>query len=101
MPNSQDLIAMHYGPPLLVHGPERCTGNNCCIHSPSDHHMRDWPMLWRGDLGVMERVCEHRVGHPDPDDLTHRRRRFGSYDGLDVHGCDGCCRRPQTGGVPL
>lgn len=30
---------------------------------------------------MMERMCPHGIGHPDPDEIT-----------LDVvHGCDGCC----------
>lgn len=41
-----------------------------------------WPQHWRGDRHLMERICPHGVGHPDPDDINP--------DG--VHGCDGCCR---------
>lgn len=46
--------------------------------------MRSFPQLWRTDRGVMERVCPHGVGHPDPDEV---------YRDIDdfVHGCDGCC----------
>lgn len=86
-----DLIALHDGPVLVVHAPERCEGTSCCIHNPSSHEMREWPLLWRSDLGVMERRCEHGYGHPDPDDLAYRRRRFGPHYRGDVHGCDGCC----------
>lgn len=96
-----DVICMPSGPSLVVHHPEECAGQACCIHRPSGHHMRDWPQVWRWDLGVMERTCPHGVGHPDPDDLAYRRRRFGSCDGLDLHGCDGCCLTPMAGGVEL
>lgn len=58
----------------------------CPIHAPSGHHMVGWDMLWRNDRGIMERVCVHGVGHPDPDD---RKIRLGEDSG--VHGCDGCC----------
>lgn len=70
-----------------------CDGRACVIHHPSDHHMRKWPTLWRGDRGIMERVCPHGVGHPDPDDAA-ARRLLGTYErtGREVHGCDGCCQ---------
>jgi len=75
---------------VRIHQPSACAGRPCCIHDPSDHPLRDAPLHWRSDLRLMERVCAHRVGHPDPDDRTVR-----TVDGADVHGCDGCCRRPR------
>ena len=71
------------GQKMWVHAEEDCVGR-CCIHNPSDHHMVDWPTNWRDDRKMMERICEHGVGHPDPDDLA-----FSGRDG--VHGCDLCC----------
>lgn len=70
------------------HGIGACesSGVACCIHNPSDHHMRDWPQQWRSDRHIMERVCKHGIGHPDPDDL---RIVLGHDPG--VHGCCGCC----------
>jgi hypothetical protein len=68
-----------------VHDPVECAGRYCCIHNPSDHPMRNWEQLWRDDRGLMERVCEHGIGHPDPDDPK-------SANALErMHGCDGCC----------
>lgn len=84
----EDVIALHSGLILTTHGPSQCAGEFCCIHNPSDHHMVTWPQNWRGDRGIMERWCQHGIGHPDPDDfriLTHRDS--GVHDG-----CDGCCR---------
>jgi hypothetical protein len=75
-----------------IHDQSACAGHHCCIHNPSDHHMRDWPMVWRGDKGVMERQCPHGIGHPDPDDAAHLCR-IGRAD-LTIHGCDGCCSKP-------
>ena len=72
-----------------VHNVSKCAGSNCCVHNPSDHHMRDWPMDWRSDKGVMERTCPHGIGHPDPDDAAYNASRGMEY--LNVHGCDGCC----------
>lgn len=76
-----------------VHDREDCTGA-CPIHAPSDHHMRDWPLHWREDRGLMERICPHGVGHPDPDHLTHTAEVRGEEAawGESVHGCDGCCK---------
>lgn len=81
---------------VWVHTPDKCKGEYCCIHNPSDHHMKDWPTHWRDDIGLMERICPHGIGHPDPDDLAFKRRKMGeeaaSYFG--IHGCDGCCKPP-------
>jgi len=82
-----------------VHDPSKCEGEHCCIHNPSAHHMANWPQLWRQDKGVMERICPHGIGHPDPDDAAYNRRIGKDY--LSIHGCDGCCRAPLAkSGVP-
>ena len=78
---------------LKTHSPTSCAGQNCCIHNPSNHHMKDWLMVWRDDKGVMERICEHGVGHPDPDDAAYNDRTGNGF--LNVHGCDGCCQKPK------
>jgi hypothetical protein len=80
------------GGEMKTHDDTQCSGQFCCIHNPSDHHMRGWPMLWRSDTGVMERTCPHGVGHPDPDDVAHNMRIGRGYKA--VHGCDGCCIPP-------
>lgn len=55
-------------------------------------------MNWRADRQLMERVCDHGIGHPDPDHIKHVTRiaRYASVpvdvDGIGVHGCDGCCQ---------
>ena len=74
---------------LRTHGPDQCSGEHCCIHNPSNHPLRDAPMHWRSDKHVMERICEHGIGHADPDDVAHRKRTGVKHAG--VHGCDGCC----------
>jgi hypothetical protein len=76
-----------------VHPSAQCEGRACCIHNPSDHHMRDWPMVWRPDRGLMERTCPHGIGHPDPDHMAYVLTMPGWVDEYDsgVHGCDGCC----------
>ena len=77
------------GQVIYVHDELTCRGEHCCIHNPSQHHMVAWPTLWRSDRRLMERVCTHGIGHPDPDHiafLPKDKRRWES-----VHGCDGCC----------
>lgn len=76
-----------------VHPREQCEGRGipCCIHEPSDHHMRTWPMNWRSDTGVMERTCPHGVGHPDPDHMAYVRSLNAGLEWQGVHGCDLCC----------
>lgn len=71
---------------LMVHDAGACHGEVCTIHNRTDHHMRSWPQHWRGDRIIMERICPHGIGHPDPDDYMIIK---GYDDG--VHGCDGCC----------
>mgnify|MGYP003586641237 CR=1 FL=1 len=70
--------------PLVTHD------RGCPIHHPSDHHLRGWPRNWRSARGLMERMCEHTVWHPDPDDASFRASR-GDSDTL--HGCcvGTCC----------
>lgn len=68
-----------------VHEQWQCMKGYCTIHKPSDHRMRNFKQRWRNDRALMERVCEHGVGHPDPDELGL------DESGRGVHGCDGCC----------
>jgi len=73
-----------------VHSQRECQGRACVIHNPSEHHMRDWPLIWRNDRGIFERICTHGVGHPDPDQRTYWCIQNTPWEG--VHGCDFCCR---------
>jgi len=76
-------VRLQGGQVVIAHGVADC-GRPCAVHWPSEHHMRSWPQHWRADRGIIERFCEHGIGHPDPDDEARNK----------VHGCDGCC----TGG---
>lgn len=81
---------------LRTHPPEVCFNDEACvIHNPSAHHMREWPLTYRGDSGDMERTCPHGVGHPDPDHLAWAKAVFPGYVG--VHGCchEQCCIPPN------
>lgn len=76
-----------------VHPRELCQGRHCVLHNPSDHHMREWKLIFRNDTGLMERICEHEIGHPDPDSLYYFQEVLGREDAV-VHGCDRCCWEP-------
>ena len=71
---------------MTTHPADKCAGEHCVVHNPSDHNMRNMRTHWRSDRGITERICEHGVGHPDPDDPTTHR----------VHGCDGCCSKESV-----
>lgn len=87
-----ELYITGTGQRIWVHDEEKCSGS-CPIHKPSKHHMRGWALNWRQDTKIMERLCCHGIGHPDPDSVA-----FGELHGkthLGVHGCDGCCSPPK------
>lgn len=70
---------------IRTHAIGACLGETCTLHRRSSHSMRGYPQQWREDRHLMERVCPHGVGHPDPDDPK-------ALDPAErVHGCDGCC----------
>lgn len=87
------IMAFEYSESDLknVHPESVCQGQTCTIHNRSDHHMRHLDQHWRPDRGIMERICEHGIGHPDPDEVF--LYESGEYQG--VHGCDGCCQVPR------
>jgi hypothetical protein len=90
------FLVMGNGAILRTHTPALCEADTfpCSVHRPSLHHMRLWPMHWRHDRGLLERICpEHGTGHPDPDDLAYHVRNGRDYQG--VHGCCGCCWDPE------
>lgn len=73
---------------MYTHKKEDCKGEWCTIHNRSDHIMRAFPQHFRYDRMLMERICPHEIGHPDPDDI----KLTGPYaESEAVHGCDGCC----------
>ena len=76
---------------LNVHSEDACSGETCVIHNPTKHSMSTFPMHLR-ETGLVERTCEHHIGHPDPDSAAHMDRAYGHTPGTWlVHGCDGCC----------
>lgn len=75
-----------------VHSFEKCTPEICIFHNPTNHPMRNWEPYIR-ETGLIERLCEHGVGHPDPDSSAWFDRAMNHPSGTwDIHGCDGCCK---------
>lgn len=89
-----EWFIMPGGSRLLVHTEKPdCAEHGCVIHNPSLHAMSQFPLHWRGDRGLMERVCPHGIGHPDPNDIAFKQRTRGESHAYyeTIHGCDGCC----------
>lgn len=72
---------------FYTHDASKCNVQPCPVHNPSKHHMRKWPLNYRMDRCITERICKHGVGHPDPD-----CSRIGEHGANRQHGCDGCCQ---------
>ena len=74
-----------------VHKAAECVGDTCAIHKKTKHRMRGMPQVWRPDRGIIERLCEHGVGHVDPDSPFPK----GYYEW--IHGCceSACCVNPK------
>lgn len=64
-----------------------CREVGCMVHN--SQFECDWRYRWRSDRGIMERICEHGVGHPDPDQVSYFE--YEGMSGQNIHGCDGCC----------
>src|SRR3954470_22438672 len=78
---------------IRTHVRDQCQGRPCVIHAPTDHSMREMPLIWRWDRGIFERKCPHGIGHPDPDQEAYWREQGGQarVDSEMVHGCCGQC----------
>lgn len=75
---------------INVHNPNACAGRGCAIHNhPSDHPLKDAPMIWKNARGILERLCQHGVGHPDYDSALYLTS-IGA-EAQNIHACDGCC----------
>lgn len=79
---------------LTHHDSEECSGS-CCLHGSSVYASCKLPRSWRPDLGIIEHVCIHGVGHPCHAALDYMKatRSCPDFSGMGVHGCcgRGCC----------
>ena len=91
-PSGDELVSPEGDYILRTHAASNaCWENGCVIHNPSKNAMSDFPLNWREDRGIMERICPHGVGHPDFDSAAYFDRNGMSH--MNVHGCCsyGCC----------
>lgn len=83
--NNLEFWVSGTGQQMWIHSGATCVGERCPVHNPSVRAKSIGVTHYRFDRGIMERICEHGVGHPDPDDIRVR-------GGDSIHGCDGCCK---------
>lgn len=74
---------------VRAHTRKDCRTEVCPIHKRTEHSMRGFPQHWREDRPLMERICPHGGGHPDPDHLANLSLDQREFEA--AHGCDGCC----------
>lgn len=92
----RDLISTELQGLVVTHSPNKCAGAPCCVHNPSNHHMREWPISFDIRLAyAASRLCEHGLEHPDPDSMAF----FANSSNVSthmialmaMHRCDECC----------
>jgi len=87
-----ESVGLVYKGKIRTHMSAGCAGKFCCLHNPSDHPLKNANMVLRLDKDTLiERLCSHGVGHPDPDSVRYLAPEGVSSGYLGVHGCDGCC----------
>jgi hypothetical protein len=70
-----------------THPEVRCAGRACVLHNPTDHPQRRFPLHWRNDRVMFERICPCGIGHPDADQYSYWEEIGAIHEG--VHGCCG------------
>ena len=89
-------MAEHYklgdGRILLHHDIQDCEPP-CVFHSPIRDVKYDWPLIWRADRQLVERVCPCGIGHPATEQVERVRQQKGdgAASSMSVHGCCGAC----------
>lgn len=78
---------------LQTHMRSQCQGEWCCIHRPMPGPWSEWPLHWRGDRGIMERICPCGVGHPAVEQFDHWAKTDQKYQA--IHGCCFCPCSPK------
>lgn len=79
-----------------VHTKEQCKASRkagapkgCVIHKPTLHRLTGAAQVVRSST-LIEDICEHGVGHPNPDSAAYLNWR-DKTEHWGTHGCDGCC----------
>jgi len=77
-----------------VHPSTECEDQDCAIHHPSEHALSDKPRAWQN--GMIYRVCEHGLTHPDFDSLANRLETSG-WLYAEHQCCEAkCCGIPEV-----
>lgn len=90
----EPVLLEHTDHEIMAHPASACAGQSACpLHNRSVHALRAMSQHWRGDRGIIERVCEHDIGHPDPDQWDYWVATLGKKGAgaESTHACDGCC----------
>lgn len=96
--NTHDQWTDSSGTKYWVHRWKLECRDGCAIHAPSMHTMNAFPQFMRADKSyLIERLCPHGVGHPDPDSYSYFKSKGMNWMG--VHGCDGCCEGAYNAAV--
>ena len=98
--SEEDLIDIRYRrscPFIVVTDGVRCTGGIDKTPEKDCKECRVWTQNWKNFVykrmnGMIEWMCKHGIGHPDPDVVRiHENIKGGK--GYGVHCCDMCCQR--------
>ncbi len=89
-PNDIDSPEQEKDGGFYIHNRSVCKGRFCPFHNPSNHLLKDAKIHIRADkMMLVERICEHGIGHDDPDSVAYFHSKGELWAG--IHGCDGCC----------
>ncbi len=79
-----------------THTKEQCKASRkagapkgCVLHRPTIHKLTGARQVLRAST-LIEDLCSHGVGHPNPDSAAYLNWR-DKTDHWGIHGCDGCC----------
>lgn len=89
-------VSTYIGGGGRTHTKEQCKASRkagapkgCVLHRPTIHKLTGARQVLRAST-LIEDICSHGVGHPNPDSAAYLNWRDKSTS-WDVHGCDGCC----------
>lgn len=97
------VVAVANGTMTRVHPEDRCAGQPCWIHNPTQNwSLTGRPVYYRAETRMAYRTCEHDVLHPDIDSLAWTSRGTTKYAGREIgpgdpawHECDDCCESEE------
>lgn len=89
-------VAAYVGSGGQVHSKEMCKASRkagapkgCVLHRPTLHKLTGAQQIMRSST-LIEDICAHGVGHPNPDSAAYLNWR-DKAEHWGIHGCDGCC----------